>query len=331
MFNNIFNKSPVVYPRRLRNGSVSFSMLSLVLMAVAIYKSPEVLNNLYSQLWQPVLMVLWLAIASWLIDKAHLYGKRFEMRANKVMADKNIQHPLRQHSDWLSARQAFFSGVVFALLGLCIVLLMDSQWYWKLFWSCVICFTFYYAGYGLWGAWIVTKTVAVFANEASWKGVVNVYHGDKCCGLGFALRYSDVATIFMLTGISALPMAVMIVDESLNMDDSKGILITALVALAIGIWGVFSFISSIKGRGAISNALLERRDVLLDEIAFDKRRMIERDKNSNGLEALLAKEEAVLKIKTGLFSGAGAWKDFFTTGAVALTLLDIASKVKTLT
>lgn len=311
----------------LRKGSIFFAFFSLSTLAVALHLSANPANEL-NTLWQPVLMVLWLAVSSRLIDVAVGYARRFDNKAKSLLDRSSGNDFLRNHVAWITEPAAAVAGILFSLLGFCIVLLVSLPIIWKVAWSVVIISTFYYAGYGIWGAWVVTKTVKEYANEALENNALNAFHGDKYCGLGFALRYADIATLFMLTGITALPMAVMLAGKGLEMSSVKGLIVTSLVALALIIWGVFTFVSSVSGRSAIAHAVSSHRYKLLDEIALEKKHLIEIGNKKEELELLNLKEEAVLKIKTGIFSGAGAWKDLFSVGATGLALINVAQDVQ---
>lgn len=267
---------PVVLPPYLRRGSILFAVVSVVLLGAALHQSPKPIQYHYSDIWQPFLMILWLAGASWLIEKAYSRANKFQRRSGRMLSDSESTE-LSDHTDWLESREAVITGILFAFLGLVITVLVDAAWHWKVVWSFVVCATFYYAGYGIWGAWTVTRAITALAAEASKKSTLNIYHGDNYCGLGFALKYADVATLFMLTGVSALPMAAMLVGVALKMENYRGTFVIISITLAILIWGFFSFVSTVGGRSAIAFAVSNYRDTLLDNIASKKRDLSKRE------------------------------------------------------
>ena len=314
---------PVELPVTLRSWSALFAVIAVGLLGMAFYLSPAPRARYYTEIWQPLLMALWLAAASGLIAKAHTRAQKFADRAKSMLRGRHDFPLLEYHVSWLVARQAVISGIVFATLGLIIVLLIDAAWYWRLAWAFLICATYYFAGFGLWGAWIVTRTVRQLPHELLTKDQLNIYHADHFGGLRFAVGYVDWATLFMLTGATALPMAILFAGKSLAANSLVGLLATFLIALAILIWAAFSLMSSVGGRIALDSTLSSYRDDLLDKIAEQKRKLIEEQRNSAELETLNAKQEAAVHIRTGLFRRAGAWKDLFSLTASAIALIEV--------
>ncbi len=310
------------------SGSWIFSLVSILSLALAVYLDPGKIEEHLPALWPPTLMILWLLVGSWLISKAHYVASKYQEQA-VIMIGKRGGCAIWEHQTaWMRSRRALWLSIPFATMGLMITVLIDAAWYWNVSWAFVVCSTFYYAGHGMWGSWVVTRGVALFARDALRENKLNIFHADHIAGLGFAEKYADVATMFMLSGATALPMGIMLGSKSMAMGTPLGYVLSALVALAILGWGAFALLASLLGRSAIASAIIQHRDPLLSEIANKKKEIIKSGENMKQLEALNIQEEAASHLKTGIYTGAGAWKDLFNVGAVGLALFDYIQELQ---
>jgi len=310
------------------SGSWIFSLVSTVSFVLAVHLDPEKVEKHLSMLWPPVLMILWLLVGSRLISKAHSVASKYQEQAITLMGRKGGFAIWEHQTTWMRARRALWLSIPFATMGLTITLLINTAWYWNVSWALVVCPTFYYAGYGMWGSWVVTRGVASLSQDALKENKLNVFHADHLAGLGFVEKYADVATMFMLSGATALPMGVMLGEKSMAMRTPLGYALSALVALAILAWGVFALSASLLGRSAIVAAIIQHRDPLLSEIANKKKEIIRSGENMKQLEALDIQEEAASHLRTGVFTGAGAWKDLFNVVAVGFALFDYVQELQ---
>jgi hypothetical protein len=309
-------------------GSWILSLVSALLLALAVYLDPERIQGHLPALWSPALMLVWLMAGSWLISKAHCVASKYQEHAVTMIGERGGGAIWEHQTAWMRSRRSLWISIPFATLGLMIALLTDTAWYWRVSWASTVCATFYYAGHGMWGACVVCRGVASFARDALKGDKLNVFHADHLAGLGFAVKYADIATMFMFTGATALPMGIMLASKSMAMGTALGSVLSGLVALAILLWGVFAFSACLVGRSAIASAIVEYRDPLLCAIAIKKKEIIESGKNLKQLEILNIEEEAASHLRAGVITGAGAWKDLFNLVAVALALFDYALEVQ---
>ncbi len=319
----VVEKSPVA-----ACGSWILALISALLLALAVYLDPERIQDHVPALWPPALMIAWLVAGSWLISKAHCLASKYQEHAAAMMGERGGDAIWEHQTAVMRSPRSLRISIPFATLGLVIVLLTDTAWYWRVSWASAVGATFYYAGHGMWGACVVCRGVASFARDALSGNKLNVFHADHLGGLGFAVKYADIATLFMLTGATALPMAVMLGRTSMAMRTSLGYILSSLVGLAILLWGMFAFSACLVGRWAIASAIADYRDPLLSEIAIKKREIIESGKNLKQLEILNIQEEAASHLKTGVITGAGAWKDLFNLAAVGMTLFEYVLEVQ---
>lgn len=310
------------------SGSWIFSIVSIFLLALAVYLDPEKIEEHLAVLWPPSLMILWLFFGSWLISKAHSVASKYQDHAVKLIGKRDRFSIWEHQTTLMKSYRALWLSIPFSIVGLMITILVDVVWYWNLSWAFIVCSTFYYAGHGMWGSWIVTRGVALFSREALRENKLNIFHVDHLAGLGFAEKYADVATMFMLSGTTALPMGIMLGSKSIAMGTPLGYVLYALVALAILVWGVFALLASLFGRSAIASVILQHRDPLLSEIANKKKEIIKSGENMKQLEVLNIQEEAASHLRTGIFTGAGAWKDLFNVGAVGLALFNYIQELQ---
>lgn len=312
-------------------GSSVFAVLSATLLVTAASLDDRSIGDQLPQLWQPMLMIVWLLFASFLIAKAHTCARKFEQTAGKQTGEVDNaswlsqEHPVVSH--W-----SIITGVSFAMLGVVICWFMElsnteAALLWKWSWTCVVASTFYYAGFGIWGSWMVTRQVADYAEYASRSRLINECHGDGLGGLGFVRYYADTATIFMASGIVAFPMGILLGKFCLKMNSVAGNILAAMIALAILIWGVFSLSAALSGRIAVARAIRKHRNRLLDELAAEKRSIISGEWSAERSEILRIKEVAVERLNCGVLTGAGAWKDIFAFSAMIWSLLVYANAI----
>ena len=279
---------------------------------------------LLAKAWPALLLSIWLFAASGLIEFAYNAAKAFEKRAGTFLALRDVEE-----SSWLHQQKHLtdprreIGRWAFVALGIVAVLLMKAPWYWKLSWAFAVGTTFYYGGIGLWGAWVVTKGVGAVARTATEGQRLNVYHADRLAGLGFAVRYADVATLLLLTGLMAFPMALRMAQNGLDQQEALGYFLAGVVGMLLCVWAGFTVVATIRSRGAIATAIDTCRDTSLNDVADEKATLIAGGATKDQLELLTLKEDAAAQLRAGLFLGAGAWKDLFSVGAGAVSLVDL--------
>ena len=309
------------------------AFLVLTAFAVHAYWHSADIEDYASSNWQLILLLLALAVISPAISAAFSVADRFIEDSESLLANaakdggtlgKTKSFCLRFHKELLESSMAAVVGVMFAGLALAIVLLLPQlPWDTRLLYALTVCLTFYYAGFGLWSIWIVTQAVYAMAVHAEAEDALNTYHGDCQAGLSFVQTYADVATLFMLIGVLALPAAVFFGGIASASDSTSGSISFVLILLAVAVWAVFTFMSSLRGRFSLALVLRRHKQTALDRIAIERKEVLESSRyDAAKAEKLDARETLALRIRTGLFSGAGAWKDLFGLTASVLTLVE---------
>jgi hypothetical protein len=298
------------------------------MVAVAFIVTAAILDRdsgeLLNRAWPALLLTLWLIAASNLIDFAHNAAGAFEQRATSFLSGRDVST-----TPWLQQTKRLADPLVvrvqtgFVTLGVTAAFLTPAPVIWRLAWAVTVGATFFYAGIGLWGAAVVTNGVRAVAHAAAEDKKLNMYHADRLAGLGFAVRYADVATLLLLTGASAFPMALLMAQSGLRARGVAGYVLAGMVAALLIIWGGLTVAASLRSRGTIAKVVEALRDSELDTFAVEKRELIGRTGTKDQLEILKFKEDAAGQLRVGLFSGAGAWKDLFSVGAATLSIVDL--------
>jgi hypothetical protein len=304
------------------------ALITAVTLGLAAYLDNSTATQKLRMLWPPALMVLWLCVGTRLIDWAHSCAATFESQASRLLADSAPSTTVWAiQRSWLCRSSARVVQVLFAGAGLLCVLLVALPWHWTLGWAVTIGLTFYLGAIGLWGSWVVTKGVAAVATDALKAERLNVFHADRLAGLGFAVRYADVATLLLLTGVSSLPMASLIVDKSIAMNSTLGWILVGIVVLLVGTWAVFTLQATLSARSSVASALDAYRDPILNRLAAEKARLIATNATAEEFQRLEIQEKAAAELRSGLFSGAGGWKDMFSVMAAGACVVDMWDKV----
>jgi hypothetical protein len=289
----------------------------------------EAVARRLAMLWPPALMVVWLCIGTRLIDWAHSCAGAFEVQASRLLgASMNASAEWATQRSRLCKPKARLVQWSFAGAGVMCVLLIIVPWYWRLAWAVTIALTFYLGAIGLWGSWVVTKGVAAVATDALAAERLNLYHADRLAGLGFAVRYADVASLLLLTGVLSLPMATLMVERSVTMRSTHGWILVGVIVVLVGTWALFTLQATLSARSSVASALDAYRDPILHRLAAEKARLISTNASALEFERLEIQEKAAAELRTGLFSGAGGWKDTFSVVAAGACVIDMWDKVR---
>lgn len=294
--------------------SYVLGVLCVLCLAYALWRGPKKPFEYLPTLWQPLLVVFWLFSASFLIAWAERTATQFEEQALVLCRDRFNGEIWGRQVWWLRSPRIVAVTLPLVGIGFFVTYLLDMPWQWKLFRILVVCSCFYYASFGLWGSLVVYKSVSSFAQCVSSLGRLNLFHSDQLGGLGFAKDYADKGSIFVLSGVAVFPLGIVLAREAFSKETVVGYLIGSLAVLAIIAWTISTLLASLWGRQAISGIIERFRTPLLNQIAIEKKSLVESG-NDSDLRRLELREKAALSLKTGIFTGMGGWKDLFTVAA----------------
>jgi hypothetical protein len=319
--------APAPVPGSLWSGSWMFAVLAVLMMMLALAETPEPRLQQLNERWHLTLLVLWLAIGSHLIRWA--YGKAEEFKRqvlvlaavpSAVPSAPALKRVVADHELDVRSRRVIRLQAPFVFGGLALVALVDAPWCWRLSWVVTVGATLYYGAFGLWGAWVATHTVSEVAMEACRTERMRLFHADRLAGLGFAVKYADVATILLLTGATALPLAMYLGQQCVRMGSAMGSALGLLAAALTAVWVIFTLVSGLRGRCAVARAIEQFRTPLLNELADRKRTLIEQKGDKADFDLLDLREKAAVRLRSGVFSGVGGWKDLISL-AISLSAI----------
>jgi hypothetical protein len=308
-----------------RSGFVATICLTAV-CTVAATDSRQ-FDQLLPILWPLLLVITWLFLASFLISWAERVNERFFLHAVEFCGFSREDVPVHYAAVGLRSSRLLVVLVPFVTVGLVVSLLVPVPWIWKLTDALVVGSCFYYASFGLWGSYAASEAVSRLAEKALARKRLNVFHSDCLAGLGFAKAYADKASLFVLSGVAAFPMAVALAHQAMSDRQNRGKIIALLVACAIGVWAIFAILASLRGRYAIAGTIELFRAPLFDEIAQEKQRLIDAKADAEQFRLIEIREKALERINTNIFVGLGGWRDFYSLGAGALAVWRISNEV----
>ncbi len=264
----------------------------------------------------PILLgIVWLAIGSYLIDSALSRASAFEKHARSLLGEQAAETAGadRQRERLMASGRHLIASLFFILpVGSSMVILLVSEDRMLGFlYPVVLTPILYYAGFGIWGSWVISNAVKGVCRET--RGHLDLFHQDNLAGLAFVRRYSDATSAIMMSGLLVIPMATFMLTQGYRMASKGswiGLTVILLSGLAVLIWlGATSFIG-IQGRLAISRALTELRDRTLREIVSEREQLRKLGATAPMSRTHREREEtAALRLPTGFILGSGAWRE----------------------
>lgn len=259
------------------------------------------------------LTFVWVFIASWLIKYALGRAQRFTSHVRGLLRE-NIREgePFAGQVHELQSPKALcYSTVYVILVEILIIAIPEDAYIIKVFWSVLVGICFFYAGIGFSGVVSASQAIVRLCEVAHDSLVL--HHGDRMAGLRFVRSYADTASLLILTGALVLPMGITLLAEGLRSIKNEHIVlgrtIVVLFLSAILAWGIFSVLATLRARFSISALLSDFQDEVLQRTASQKEKLIGDESKSAELRKCIAEERAALQLKTGFWSGAGAWRD----------------------
>ena len=167
-------------------GSLLLALVGTILFSLTTWAHRASPKQTIPTLWPMVLILLWISLASTLIGYALKCGARFSEAAKQICGDCDLLISRDWKACSLISRRIVLVGVPFVFLGFFAAILAPVEIHWRLVRAFLVCSCFYYASFGLWGSYAVSRSVELLAREASRTGKLDAFHPDHLAGLGFA-------------------------------------------------------------------------------------------------------------------------------------------------
>jgi hypothetical protein len=150
---------------------------------------------------------------------------------------------------------------------------------------------------------------------------LRLFHADRLGGLGCLSSYADTASLLLFSGILVLPMGTAVTRKWLGTGTLKGTVLGLVCVATIAVWISFTLLPALRGRLAIAASVRRFRNSTLNRLAQEKSDLFATGASQAQWDLLELQETAALRLRTGMFFGAGGWKDMLNTVSMCLEIV----------